>query len=207
MSSFQITGVFVDDSPLVPPASERINISNNVILDLFMKPITQRGDQTDGINFGGIRTGNNSRIENNVINHVAEGIDLFGANIIVANNDIGGREQAIKLIHGARDIQILNNHLTGKPRIAGVGIWNATEEGRRVENIRLSRNVFDMRYTTVPGIFVERSGQFLPRNILIEENRFLVNACDREAVSCDELHQCRPRDNEKLHEGVFSCGR
>ena len=84
VSSFQITGVFVDDSALVPPASERINISNNVIVDLFMKPITSRGDQTDGINFGGIRTGNNSRIENNVINHVAEGIDLFGANIIVA---------------------------------------------------------------------------------------------------------------------------
>ena len=54
-SSFQITGIVVDDSPLIPPASERIAITNNVIVDLFMKPVTYRGDQTDGINFGGIR--------------------------------------------------------------------------------------------------------------------------------------------------------
>jgi len=205
VSSFQITGIVVDDSPLIPPASERITISNNVIVDLYMKPITSRGDQTDGINFGGIRTGNNSRIENNFINHVAEGIDLFGANIIVANNDIGGREQAIKLIHGARDIQILQNHITGKPSISGVGIWTSGEEGRRVEDIRISHNVFDMRYTTKPGIFVDRTGAYPPSKVIIEENRFLVNSCAFEAVSCDALHQCSERDNDKLHEGVFPC--
>jgi hypothetical protein len=208
-SSFQITGITVDDSPLILSASERITISNNVIVDLFMKPVTSRGDQTDGINFSGIRTGDDSVIEHNYVNHVAEGLDLFGKMLLVANNTIGGREHGIKIIHGATNIRIINNHITGKPSIAGIGAWTGDNNAdRQVQNIDILRNVLDMRYTTKPGILVDRTGTYRPLNIFIDGNRSLVNDCKLEAVSCDNTGAaplCRYGNNDKFHEGVFPC--
>jgi hypothetical protein len=202
--SFQITGISIDDTRVDGRGSERIRIINNVITDLFMRPVSSRGEQTDGINFAAIRTGRGSIIEHNYVNCVAEGIDLYGASIEVRRNAIGGREQAIKLIHGAQQIKIFENEIVGGLSIAGIGIWRGGEEKRQVHDIKISGNIIDVRDTDKAAIVVDRRGPFPPMGIVIEKNRILVEKCDRPDVYCT-ASQCIQIGNEKLHQGAFSC--
>jgi hypothetical protein len=165
------------------------------------------GDQTDGINLHQIRKNSKLLIEHNYVNHVAEGIDSFAANLAICDNTVGGRECGIKLIHGARDTVIRRNVVVGKMSIAGIYIChprNKNEAGQlnpddQVRNIEISENIFDMRYTQNPGVLSEPHPQYPPDNIKVEHNRFLQDAPQAPTVTGPG---CALIDNDKLLEGV-----
>lgn len=90
--SFQVTGISVDDTRVDGRGSTRLRIVDNVITDLRMLPHTRRGNQSDGINFAGMGTGEGSVIAGNDISGVDEGIDLWGAEIEVSGNRVSAEE-------------------------------------------------------------------------------------------------------------------
>jgi len=206
LNAFQISGVVVDDNRPNGVASNYIKLDNNVIIDLIMKANTSRGDQSDGINFAGSNAGLGAIVSNNYVNGVAEGLDLFGTSIKIFENLIGAREQSIKIIHQANNIEIYQNHIAGKPSIGAINIWNAQSgESVRPNNIKISDNLIDTRYTSAPGLNVEAyNGYSSPYNITVLNNTFSVNACNNTASACD-ARQCSSLNNNKFHEGVFTC--
>jgi hypothetical protein len=205
--TFQITGITVDEG-LKDDSSTSTNLRNNVILDLFMKG-SFRGDQTDGINFAGTNGINSgSEIKYNYIDRVGEAIDIFGGDLSIEGNTLLGRALAIKLIHGAHNLSIMGNYIGGKLNEAGVAAYTTPADGYEpapVRNISIESNIIDTTRTAKSGIFIDSQGQFKPKDIMINGNRFLVDACKNQAVICDSSSQCTYGNNYKLHEGVFDC--
>ncbi len=215
LSTFQITGILIDDTRINSVDSSSIIIKNNVITDLVMDRVTNRGDQTDGINYHTNRQGVDLKIHDNYINGVAEGIDSFAANLLVEGNTVSAKELGIKLIHGARSSTIQANVISvfGKYAIANIGLFKANpeEEDRQVKNIIIGANVIDTRFSDKPGIYVEESGKYPPINIKIEGNRFVMSKCSLPAILCNRDKcpgincQCIEYNNDKWQENVFVC--
>lgn len=215
LSTFQITGILIDDTRINSVDSTFVSIRNNVITDLVMDRVTGRGDQTDGINYHTNRTGIDLKILDNYIAGVAEGIDSFAANLLVEGNIVFGKELGIKLIHGARNSTIQANVISvfGRYAIANIGLFKANpeEEGRQVKNINIRANIIDTRFSDKPGIYVEESGKYPPINIIIEENHFLMSSCNPPAILCNRNNcpgvncQCIEVNNDKRRENVFTC--
>jgi len=196
--AFQITGIVVDD--MRPQGSSSgVTIRNNVIRDLNMDAKgNPRGDQTDGINIH--QTLNATApglIENNHIANVAEGIDLFGHNIVVRNNRVEGSQLAIKLIHGARQVHIVGNIFGGQPSIAAIAAYSSREDtDRQVQDVWIIENEFDLAQSSVPAVLIDRDPTFTPQRLSIIGNRFSVPQCAQIAVNCGE-GQCWELNNVK----------
>jgi hypothetical protein len=213
--AFQLTGILIDVTKINDEDSVSVLVRNNVITDLVMERATNRGEQTDGINYYISRRGTDLKIVDNYISNVAEGIDTFGANLLIEGNEVSAKERGIKLIHGARDSIIQANVISvyGKYAISSIGLFTANPEieDRQVKNITIRNNVTDNRFSDKPGIYVEESGKYPPVNIRIEGNRFVVGACDLPAIICNEARcagnncQCTESNNRKWRDNVFAC--
>lgn len=214
-AAFQLTGIMVDNKEIADQDSSSVLIRNNVITDLVMERATFRGEQTDGITYHMNRRGTDLRIADNHISHVAEGIDTLAANLVIEHNEVTTRELGIKLIHGTTNNTIQANVISvyGKHAIAGIGLFKANPEieERRVHDITIRDNVTDTRLSERPGVYVEGEGKYPPTGIKIENNRFVVSACELPAIVCNERAcsgtacQCAERDNVKSRENAFAC--
>jgi hypothetical protein len=184
LPSFQITGVSIDDSRVDGVSSGSLRLLNNVIRDLRLVPNTPRGDQSDGIHFAGVRSAGGSVVEGNHVSGVDEGVDVFGAGITIRRNRLAGRSLALKLIHGARDIDIADNNLHAG-RIAAVGVFRAPHAAQTglVEDIRVRGN----QVHAGPGrAYVIDSGTDAPQSVVLEDNVERVARCDRVDTRCAE---------------------
>jgi hypothetical protein len=131
----QMTGIEVDNDLSVDANGQSIpstslTISRNHIYgfvpgrDLFNK----YGDQTDGINIAN-PSSQAHMIAENMIEDVGEGIDAFGADLMIRNNII--RRTAyfgIKLIHGAQRAVVKLNEIS-YVGIAGILVMGTTDMG------------------------------------------------------------------------------
>ncbi len=201
MGAFQITAIGIDDNR-PNGSSQRVIIRNNVIRDLGIEESgNSRGDQSDGINISHSRYAPEpGLIEANHIANVAEAIDLFGRNIVVRDNILSGTQLSIKLIHGARGIEITGNQINGAPRYGAIGAFTAnTESGaeRQVRDIAITRNEFDLRGSDKYAIVIDSREGFVPENITIRRNRFRLPACNHPAILC-ETGQCDRGGNKKF---------
>ena len=199
VASYQITGISVDDTRVGGRGSTSVKIVNNVIADLHMVRVTKRNDQSDGINFAAPQTGRGSVIADNDIQGQDEGIDLFGGGIEVRGNRVRGGSSALKLIHGARDIVVTDNTLIAGPGGQAINLFRAyqDEEARRVQNVRIERNVMDMTAGGKGGVIVEQEGKYPPTGITLRQNKFLMGECRLPAIHCD-ARQCQQGDNQKV---------
>lgn len=126
----QVTAIDVDDNRPTG-ASSRGKITGNRINDITVGAsfLAAYGYQTDGINISHQSSSRHS-ITGNIIKTVGEGIDCFGGNSIIANNDIkDAKVHGIKLIHGAQQNVVSNNNMAdiGTTGIVIAGSTSATQ--------------------------------------------------------------------------------
>jgi len=199
LPSFQITGIGIDDARVGDRGSTRLRIQNNVISDLRMVPLTRRNVQTDGITFAGLRTATGSVVSDNYIEGVDEGIDIFGNGIEVRGNVVKGGSSALKLIHGAQNVDVVGNTLVAGPGGQAINIYRAfqDEERRQVRSVKIERNVLDMSLGAKAGVIVEQQGRFPPVDITLRNNKFLMGECRVPAIHCSQS-QCQQEANAKL---------
>ena len=206
--AFQITGITVDD--MRPQGtSSGLTIRNNVIRDLWITEADNpRGDQTDGINIHQSDfAASPAIIESNHIANVAEAIDVFGKNILIRDNALQGHHSAVKLIHGARQIHIVGNRISGQPRYAGIGAYEAsagTGIERQVQDVWIIDNEFNLGQIDVPAVMVSRQENFPPTRVSLIRNRFEFPTCAPIAIDCP-AGQCWENNNEKTATASQGC--
>ena len=200
LNAFQITGITVDD---IRPqgSSSGVLIEDNVITGLGIDPSSSyRGDQSDGINIHASDFGEHPAVlRNNHISDVAEGIDLFGSGILVTDNVIRASGLGIKLIHGARRITVRGNRIDGEPRLGGIAAYSVRGRygpERRVGDIRIIDNVFDLGSRAGPAIRIDDRPRFPPLNVTLRDNSIRLPDCNRTAIAC-ATGQCVEAGNSK----------
>lgn len=198
VATFQITGISIDDSRVNKRGSTSVVLQNNVIANLRMIPRTYRGTQTDGINFAAIGTGAGSIVQHNDVSNVDEAVDIYGSGIEVAGNRLQAIGTVVKLIHGARSVEIRDNQITASGRALAVGLFRATpdEEARQVRDIVIERNRFRVAESGRPNINVDAEGAHPPKSIVIRDNIFDVAQCSQQVVSCLR-NQCAESSNRR----------
>jgi hypothetical protein len=189
IASLQVTGISVDDSRVGQQDSHRISILDNVILGVVMVPNTYRGNQSDGINFAGTGSNEGSVVEGNWVAGSDEGLDIFGRDIAVRHNRIEASSVAIKLIHGARNSEVLGNEIHGG-RLGAIGIYTAKPavEERQVRSITVREN--QIHSGRRPPLQVDSHGTWAPSEISLQDNTYWVADCGVPAPHCPS-GQCR----------------
>lgn len=196
VASLQITGISVDDSRVGGRGSTRLRILNNVIVDLRMLARTPRGNQTDGIHFAAIGSGAGSLIAGNHIDDVDEGVDLFGSAIRVVGNRIRAQSLAVKLIHGASQIELLDNELqTGT--LGAVALYSARPPlpERQVRDVLIQRN--RLRVNGQTAIHIDAQQPWAPTGVVLRANRYELADCASARPSC-VAPQCQSADEQRV---------
>ncbi|HSW07414.1 hypothetical protein [Aquabacterium sp.] len=208
LPSFQITGISIDDTRVGGLGSRRLTLAGNVIANLRMLPLTPRGDQSDGINFAAIGTGQDSLISGNRISGVDEGLDLWGDGITVLGNRVAAHSLALKLIHGAQQIVVRNNELQPGPGGRGVGIFSArpAEAQRQVHDVLIEHNRIGAGPVRRVAVHVDDSGEFPPLRVSLRHNRFDTPDCKHAALRC-AAPACAAADNTQQTQSGAACGR
>ena len=196
MASFQVTGLSVDDSRVNGRGSSAIEVLNNVISGLRMVPLTARREQSDGINFAAIGSGQGSRVQDNLIEGVDEGIDLFGTGIRVVGNQVRASGLAVKLIHGARQVELVDNELhAGRQGAVGLYTANPPEERRQVRDILIKGNRIIAEGH--PPVALDSQGPWPPLAITLQDNEYRVTDCSRPPLVC-AVAQCTVQGDRRV---------
>jgi len=200
---FQITGISVDDARLKGRGSNRLRLTNNVIADVHMVPLTPRGEQSDGINFAAIGTGDGSEILNNDIRNVDEGLDLWGAGISVRGNHVEAHSLPLKFIHGAHSISVVQNEFVPGPNGKAFAMYRANppEAQRQVHDIVLRQNKLDLSQGQRVGALVESAGDLSPSAISLNENEYVVATCEQRSLKCGSAQCAITGDRTALRNG------
>lgn len=136
----QLTGLDVDDNR--PNGSTlSLNVVGNVIKSLTVTPTFEAsfGYQTDGINISDPESKGHI-IRDNQISFVGEGIDCFGSDCQIVNNIIkDSYVSGVKLVNGATDCMVSNNHVI-RPRTYGVVVAGSANVGTPTSGNRIENN-------------------------------------------------------------------
>ncbi|OYU32006.1 MAG: hypothetical protein CFE39_05430 [Comamonadaceae bacterium PBBC2] len=208
LNSFQLTGISVDDARINGRETTGLRLSNNVIGDLRMVPVTARKEQSDGINFNGSATGKDALISGNFIWDVDEGLDLFGADIQVRGNQVGASGRALKLIHGANKIVVADNNFIAGPGGTAIGIYKANppDKNRQVRDVLIEHNRLAVEGVKSVGLRVDSGDEFSPTNIIFRDNKLKVGNCKQSALHCVAPHCSLEKTNLVEAIGAVVCG-
>lgn len=141
LTSSQLTGIDIDDSRVGGLPSQNIEVRGNLIENLTVTSAfeTSFGYQTDGINVSH-PTSNGHKITANTIKFTGEAIDCFGAECEISKNHIyDSYVSGIKLVNGATDCMVSNNHVI-RPRTYGVVVAGSANVGTPTSSNRIENN-------------------------------------------------------------------
>lgn len=138
----QITGIEVDNDIFNNLSTYQANIHDNMIRNMLVGAafLAKYGYQTDCINVAR-NTSYKVSVNNNHLDTCAEGIDNFGIQSTINNNNIMNTYNfGIKAIHGAGFLTITGNNITNYG-YAGVGIFGSTvTSDPNVDDVVVSSN-------------------------------------------------------------------
>ena len=115
---------------------------------------------------------------------------------IVRMGQVRASGLAVKLIHGARQVELVNNELhAGRQGAVGLYTANPPEERRQVRDILIKGN--QVLANGLPTVVLDGQGAWAPLAIQLQDNEYLVTDCSRPSLACPAA-QCMVNGDRRV---------